>query len=130
MRFQCNSDDSESDQATFRGQLFAPGNVPNITILGYVNSWLNSTTTPPTVTIDGVNFNVDSSCMLSIRSFDDTLCTTARTGTSSGAIGSSVGIGLGVGIGAIVVFAIMIVVLVFIVVFVRRTRIKYSAGDK
>ena len=152
-RFQCNP--NEVDQVTFRAQLFAPGNSTNAaTILGYIQDWLNSQR--PTISIVGVDFTVDPSCNVKgATSFDEEFCETQRVTTSSisrsnaaaisssistgiagtagtagtGRSSASVGIGLGVAIGAIVVFGVMIIVLVFIVVFVRRTKIKYQAGD-
>ena len=120
--FQCNP--SETQEVHFRGELFSTSANVNVSVLASnISDWL---TTEPKVTIDGVVFDVDSTCVVVIDNQDVSLC---KAPSSSSATG-------GVVIGTSVVVVIVVIVLlagliIFIVVLVRRVRgpAKYGSGD-
>ena len=127
-RFQCNPDASESDQVTFRAQLFAPGTRTATDIVGFVGTWVTgSTTASASVNIDGVDFAVDSSCSAAVSDFNADFCTTSRPTTATGSA-SGLGTGATAGISAAVVITVLAaacivaVVIVFVLVFNHRAK--------
>ena len=105
--FQCFS----ADAVTYRGTLHGTEQASSLQLAGFIEQW---TAGEQVIPVQGVIFNVDSSCTVLIDSFTDEECT-KRISESSNILAIAAGTAIG-----ILIFAIIIILLPVTYLIVRN----------
>ena len=108
--FQCGTN---QDRVTYRARLHATELATSQQLILHIEDWVASNVR---ITVQGVVFSINSTCLVSIDSFDDTLCEEPASDKSGEGESLNVAIVSGAAGGA---FALVIVITIAVAIAIR-----------